>query len=527
MTERINEDIRFYLPADPYYYQVDNLPLEDLVTNDIRLQDQIDELRVSDVGETISRSGFSELQPFIDDGIPGTVTVRPGSFIGRTQRTADGTFVGGANVLQFAQGIPEMNTPPTIPGEDYSTGNPPNVDQHGANQVGRTSFFQFNGGSVPIESFDFNGFENRSDGTETNPPAARIDLIGITTVEGAFDDPFVPGNDTGAAITGDGHPKLCVVKGCGLINSNGNKRTVKIGEKYITLANPTPSLNAYGRDFEGNIVSDPEFGTVPSPDDVINVCVSRNDIQEPLQDWVNNNVNSSFFLPLAYVFVPQTHVEGNNIPSEYLKDIRPFFRTAELSISERQAVAASINPSVQNPFVTTNQFTNEFDTQIQWNQQTSIQNQINDIVGGSLPNFVGKEFQFKTANTTTVDGVRFGWTFMIVNGMWIGHGRAEAIGFTQKTCNFNLYNWGLDNQNGAESAMAIGGIYAAGDIEEGHFGYSVGSNFTSNRSSTVFTGDGTFKWTFRAISKSGDNLRVYATVIGKARDNFNLENADW
>jgi len=381
MAERINEDIRFYLPADPYYYQVDNLPLEDLVTNDIRLQDQIDELRASDVGETISRSGFSELQPFIDDGIPGTITVRPGSFIGRTQRTADGTFVGGANVLQFAQGIPEMNTPPTIPGEEYNTGNPPNVDQHGANQVGRTSFFQFNGGSVPIDSFDFNGFENRSESTETNAPQARIDLVGITTVEGAFDDPFVPGNDTGAAITGDGHPRLCVVKGAGLISTNGNKRTVKIGEKYITLANPSTSLNSYGRDFEGNIVSDPEFGSVPSPDDVINVCVSRNDIQESLQDWVNNNVNSSFFLPLAYVFVPQTHVEGNNIPSQYLKDIRPFFRTTELSVSERQAVAASINPSVQNPLVTTSHLTgvtedivDNLNTQIQ-----SLTNRINSI----------------------------------------------------------------------------------------------------------------------------------------------------
>ena len=45
MAQRINEDIRFYLPADPYYYQVDNLPLEDLLANDVRLQNQIDSIQ--------------------------------------------------------------------------------------------------------------------------------------------------------------------------------------------------------------------------------------------------------------------------------------------------------------------------------------------------------------------------------------------------------------------------------------------------------------------------------------------------
>ena len=87
MAQRVNEDIRFYLPADPYYYQVDNLPLEDLLSNDVRLQSQIDEINSSDRGNTVGRAGFTELQPFIDAGIPGTVSVRPGNFIGRVQRS--------------------------------------------------------------------------------------------------------------------------------------------------------------------------------------------------------------------------------------------------------------------------------------------------------------------------------------------------------------------------------------------------------------------------------------------------------
>ena len=65
-----------------------------------------------------------------------------------------------------------------------------------------------------------------------------------------------------------------------------------------------------------------------------------------------SNKNASFFLPIAYVFVPQSHVEGNPIPEQYLKDIRPFFRTAELTLAERQAVVASYRPSINNPFVT-------------------------------------------------------------------------------------------------------------------------------------------------------------------------------
>jgi hypothetical protein len=61
MAQRVNEDIRFYLPADPYYYQVDNLPLEDLLSNDVRLQSQIDEINSAERGNTVGRAGFTEL----------------------------------------------------------------------------------------------------------------------------------------------------------------------------------------------------------------------------------------------------------------------------------------------------------------------------------------------------------------------------------------------------------------------------------------------------------------------------------
>ena len=114
MAKRINEDIRFYLPADPYYYQVDNLPLEDLLANDVRLQNQVDEINSAERGNTVGRAGFTELQPFIDAALPGTVSVRPGNFIGRSQRTSGGSLVGAEGTNRVNDGIYEMNTPPTV-----------------------------------------------------------------------------------------------------------------------------------------------------------------------------------------------------------------------------------------------------------------------------------------------------------------------------------------------------------------------------------------------------------------------------
>ena len=365
MAQRVNEDIRFYLPADPYYYQVDNLPLEDLLSNDVRLQSQIDEINSADRGNTVGRAGFTELQPFIDAGIPGTISVRPGNFIGRTQRSSSSELGGGApDTNQGFDGLQEVKEPPTTfgtgsnPTGTYSVFNPGSIYN---SDVGRTSVFNFKGGNVSIDKFGFDEFEDWVDATSldgnTTAPAGRIDLIGITTMNGAMDDPWVPGNaEPPGVLTGDGFPRLAVVKGAGIVGGN-NRREVVIGERFITVGESDKTLNAYGRNLDGDIVPNPEFGTIPSPDDVINVNFARDimangEISQTLAEWADSNKNASFFLPLAYVYVPQSHVEGAPIPEQYLKDIRPFFRTAELALPERQAIAASLSPNTNNPFVT-------------------------------------------------------------------------------------------------------------------------------------------------------------------------------
>ena len=62
---------------------------------------------------------------------------------------------------------------------------------------------------------------------------------------------------------------------------------------------------------------------------------------------------AGFCIPVAYVRVPFSHVEGNPLPVDSVIDIRPILRTAELTYNERAAVAASVQPNGNNPFVTT------------------------------------------------------------------------------------------------------------------------------------------------------------------------------
>lgn len=378
---RINEDIRFYLPADPYYYQVDNLPLKDLLNNDVRLQDQIDVL-VADNTSTVSRDGFTELQPFINGALPGTVSVRPGNFIGRTQRTSDGELPG-STVDRMNQGIQEIGIPPTTPPSDYNVNVDNAVDVGISNIdpdkfVGRTSVFNFFGGSINIDGFDFTAFEGAGGVT---PPLGRIDLVGITTVNGAMDDPFLPGNPTGTGqVIGDGYPKLAVVQGAGIVQENNNVREVIIGEKYITVGTPQEGINDYGRDLNGTIVPNPTFGTIPSPDDIVNVCFSNDTVMTELGTLAAANQNASFFLPLAYVYVPQSHVNGNPIPRQNLKDIRPLLRTAELSLQERQSLAAAVNPSYRNPVITNTSLETKFVEEIdRTNGSQPIQAQIQEL----------------------------------------------------------------------------------------------------------------------------------------------------
>ena len=413
MSERINQEIRFYQPADPYYYQVDNLPLEDLLSNDVKLQDQIDTIQ-ADTQNTVFRDGFMELRPYVNQALPGTVSVHPGSFIGRTQRSSGGALTG-STTSRTDNGILEILKPPTT-GDTYniSNGVDPAVITNPAKYVGRTSVFNFMGGSISIDSFNYDAFYSPEEGT-TTPPLGRLDLIGITTVNGAMDDPYLPGNQNPGGIeVGDGLPKLAVLKGAGIVQQAAGQREIVIGEKYISLGESQESINDYGRDIDGNVVPNPTFGTIPSPDDIVNACMATEEVVTSMQEYADNNRNASFFLPLAYVFVPQSHIEGNPIPASYVKDIRPFFRTAELTLGERQALAMSEMPSWQNAVVTRTDQAGMFFQEINrtpgspkiQEQLTALQDEVNSVT-------VQKTYLMKTPLQFRYGGVGHGSEYSI------------------------------------------------------------------------------------------------------------------
>ena len=380
---RINEDIRFYLPSDPYYYQVDNLPLEDLLRNDKRLQAQLDNLMQGGEGSRVNRSGFEELRPYVETTNPGKVIVKAGNFIGRVERSIDPRLGDNSNPIQF-DGLQEVGLPPTKPGYgtdvgwynvSWDRGHRTGSETGIASTVARTALFQFLGGEITIDSFSTDDWDDTA-----VAPLGRLDLVGITTVNGAFDTTFLPGNPDTAVDGGDGLPKLAVVKGAGITQQRNNVREIVIGERYITLGQSGSNLGDVGRNLEGRIVPNPQFGTIPAPDDVVNVLFSRNDISDSLHALAKRNRDASFFLPLAYVYVPAGYIAGNPLGTTSLKDIRPFFRTAELTLAERQALVTSENPSIENPVVTISNQTTKFALDVAREpNKPNIQEQINQL----------------------------------------------------------------------------------------------------------------------------------------------------
>lgn len=98
---RFTSPIRFFKANDPFYFEVDNIPLKQLQENDLWLKDQIRNILNTSGSSgggggggsvfngSVSRSGISELQAYLDDD-QATIKVRPGRF---TARINDATYI--------------------------------------------------------------------------------------------------------------------------------------------------------------------------------------------------------------------------------------------------------------------------------------------------------------------------------------------------------------------------------------------------------------------------------------------------
>ena len=95
---RFTEPVRYYKSNDPYYWEVDNIPIKQLEENVLWLKEQLssNSLEISGIG----RKDFLELKP-VSDGSTRKVQVLPGKFLARIN---DAYFKGIGSVIKESGG---------------------------------------------------------------------------------------------------------------------------------------------------------------------------------------------------------------------------------------------------------------------------------------------------------------------------------------------------------------------------------------------------------------------------------------
>ena len=384
---KINKNIRYYLPNDPYYYEVDNLPIKDLLDNDDRLQIQIDQLKAQfDVVQ--GRSTFGELKPFLEGGNPGRVFVNPGNFMARVD-SGSSRYTG----LQETDDTSYGSNPTPSDG----TASVDTIDiEANAQDIGggtaRTSLVRLHknsDGTIPNIAISEGTVGDYPNDANSVPPAYRLDLIYVKGTKAEDQD---GGEQTGAT--------LGVVRGAYFIKgpSGGAGRSGDLlyREDKTMIQNvndvPVELIEVKKNPSDGR----PLYTTVPTPDlaNTSNSTVTPISMGDgtsidkaALAQYLESNENSFMGCPVAYVLVPFNYIAGTDIPEANLIDIRPFFRTSELTLPERQAIATADEPSIINPFMTAKSsrkyMTNEVNRAA---SRGNIQQQIYEVES-SIPTF--------------------------------------------------------------------------------------------------------------------------------------------
>lgn len=441
---RFRSPVRYFTANDPYYWEVDNIPLQQLMENDLWLRDQLGS--IATIGG-VNREDFNELKPYVDE-TNNKVRVKPGRFTARINDTTsslkfmtlrrvsgqmfnerhswqvattntttikdniDKIVSDGEFDMLFLNGLFERafthpSVDPYTPFVDYRTGavswNPnlplrdivyfittndtiPGSDSEvyasnwdtrrgagfAADNSVQSYFMKYWRGitrtsvvDVPEElEIEIPGFNQRDfdyldeEGNIQSRPTAelRIDLVfiyskPIDALESKVLDPRAP-----SGFRTLYRPELGIVKGAGAIFSRvpGNRTTTTDDGGFDADGNPQILASvADHKNVAGGFIASGIYGSFPSPDDLMNIAPL---ISEELEDNDPFLIGQSV-LPVAYVVVrrdAQVNQAGVQIiPTTSLIDIRPFFRTTELSYNERAGIAAAIPAlSISNPVVT-------------------------------------------------------------------------------------------------------------------------------------------------------------------------------
>lgn len=458
---RFTDPIRFFKANDPYYFEVDNIPLKQLQENCLWLKDQLrDSLKTKLVG--VKRSDIDELRPYATGGDrtlrvkPGRYTARindassknPLAYLSKVMGTAigdvdawaaalpnPGNFPDGKNailqaaldtfkqsVAQDAMGMtglveraftwPVVNsdTPIDNDGVDLagmaygdSTINIPGGSASYSPMVISQALLWAKSQGATTDTLVLPSFEttNTNDGWAKFPKTesyfikrwrgvsrlAVVDVddeisvevpqfdptdfsyvgsdgrdVTVQGVESRIDLVFIyskPVDSSGVTIlkpsgqTTITKPSLGIVRGAG-IKANFQEST-NVTQDYLTnladdhgiLAHPGDQKNellGFTSTSSNELLEDIR-GSFPAPDDLLNLAPL---ISEQLEDNAIELVGQSI-LPVAYVWVQN----GSQVVlSSDVIDIRPLFRTAELTYNERAGLGAAFPQlSLANPAV--------------------------------------------------------------------------------------------------------------------------------------------------------------------------------
>lgn len=459
---RYTDPIRYFKANDPYYYEVDNIPLKQLQENCNFLKDQVSNL-VDDPKGTIDRADFTELKPYVD-GTDNRVKVNPGRYTARINdaysiqplqylRQLAGYNAGQENIWEARTNVNlEISSILTRFKQDLVTN-----ATHMNGLFERTFTIAMQSTDVPSTyiSSSTPGYTLNEDGRQTPYPAvtgrnliyqtqfSSINIASWSTSYGFFD---APGNESEFIKRWRGVTRTAVVDvkeeltldippfnandfyyidesnsrvnlpasqridllflyskpidtSAVTINKYVNNVPVKINKPVLGIVKGAglgvnfSRLSGLGKgdialfDSDGNQLMLPNIadangenvgfsgvkGSFPSPDDLMNIT--------PL---LSENLETNSFaligqsiLPLAYIVVKQNAAINQNsnfvLEQDDLIDIRPFFRTTELSYNERSGLAAATPPaSLANP-VTTEAYVDDIARQLN-NRITEISN---------------------------------------------------------------------------------------------------------------------------------------------------------
>jgi hypothetical protein len=457
---RFTDPIRFFKANDPYYFEVDNIPLKQLQENCNWLRDQVRQDSTKLLG--VKRSDLDELRPYATGG-DRIIRVKPGRYSARINDTTNkeplaylekvmgeavgdvdawstalpnpGNFTGGKNaVLQaaldtfksavaaeakgmtglaeraftwpvinsytpidndgvdlvsMAYGGPDVNIPgggaqaspmvisqallwakslDSVVGEyvlpSFETSNPnngwakfPRTENYFIKAwrgVSRISVVDVDDEiSIEVPGFDSDDFSyTNSNGTTTQVTGveSRVDLVFIYSKPVDSSGVTILKPDGKQTIT---KPQLGIVRGAGIktnFQETGDytqEYMENVGSDHKILAHPgdQKNTNMGFTSTSANDIAQDIRGTFPAPDDILNLAPL---ISEKLEDNAYELIGQSI-LPVAYVWVQN----GSQVVlSTDVIDIRPLFRTAELTYNERAGLGAAFPQlSLANPAV--------------------------------------------------------------------------------------------------------------------------------------------------------------------------------